>query len=373
MFEMLFDPSSPFLWVLLIAVIAGAIAVISRPFSTYVKFVYPNAKFEAMGNPFINESELDKVIENKDLTGFKETLSATRDYKITGDSIKEIQKSLDDVFIENIKMMKNDSSKKMKDFYDAYLEKLDTYLIKNAIKHKLQDRSIDEKIVENAFLLKTKELLNQIISAEKKELPSVLQNYGFEDEIINLISEENIDFLKLDIAIDRFIVKNFKNVKVPYKCDQAKKKFVNTLIDTNNIKYVLRAKQLGYDPDAIKQFSLGDGQEIASWKFNEMAEIESVPQIISSLEGTSYFESLKNSIEIYHKEKSVQVLENALDSNFLKLVKNISTQNYVTMGPTLRFLVSKEYEVKNLKIIAKGIGEGLSAEFIKPLLVREVA
>jgi vacuolar-type H+-ATPase subunit C/Vma6 len=50
---------------------------------------------------------------------------------------------------------------------------------------------------------------------------------------------------------------------------------------------------------------------------------------------------------------------------------NISTQNYVTIGPTIRFLVSKEYEIKNLKIIAKGIDENLSSDLIKKLIITE--
>jgi vacuolar-type H+-ATPase subunit C/Vma6 len=371
MFEMIFDPNSPILWILLVLIIVATIVIISRPFSTYVKFVYPNAKFEAMGNPFILEPELNKIIENKDLDGFKDALNQTKDYKVTGNSIKEIQKSLDDVFIKTVDMMKKDSSKKMHQFYDTYLEKIDSYLIKYAIKHKIQDKKLEKEIIENAFLPKTKTLLNRILTSEKKDLKNILMDYGFNKEITNIIDEEEVNFLKLDIEIERFILNKFREIKVPYKCIEAKKRLINIYIDTNNIKYILRAKQLEYDAESIMQFSLGEGQEIAKWKYNEMAKLENIPQIISSLEGTSYFEPLKNSIEIYHKEKSVQIFENELDSNFLSLVKNISTQNYTTIGPTIRFLVSKEYEIKNLKIIGKGIGEGLSSNFIKPLLIKE--
>ena len=81
---------------------------------------------------------------------------------------------------------------------------------------------------------------------------------------------------------------------------------------------------------------------------------------------------MKDIIENYAKDKSVQVLENALDSNLLRLVENISTKNYVTIGPTIRFIVSKEFEIENLKIIVKGINENLSSDIIKPFLVREV-
>lgn len=372
MFDILFDPNSPFIWIIIILIILFVIAIFSRSFSTYVKFVYPNAKFEAIGNPFVTELELNKLIEKKDLESLKETLNQTKDYKILGDSIKDIQKSLDDVFIKNVNMMKKDSSKKMNIFFDTYLEKIDSYLIKNVIKYKLENKAFDKEIIDNAFLLKTKEILNKISSSDKKDLINILNKYDFSKIIIDIVSEKDVNFLKLDISIDRFIINKFKEIKVPYKCDQAKKRFINSLIDTNNIKYILRAKQLNYDPESIKQFFLGEGQEIASWKYNEMAQLESIPQVISSLEGTSYFEPLKNAIEIFHKEKSVQIFENELDNNFLKLVRNISTQNYVTIGPTIRFLVSKEFEIRNLKIIVKGIGEGLSSDFIKPLLIKEV-
>ena len=102
-----------------------------------------------------------------------------------------------------------------------------------------------------------------------------------------------------------------------------------------------------------------------------MTELESVSHVISSLEGLSYYDALKNSIEDYNKEKSVQVLENALDSHLLKIMEDISTQNYVTIGPTIRYIVSKEYEIENLKIIAKGVSEGLSSDIIKSLLTKE--
>jgi vacuolar-type H+-ATPase subunit C/Vma6 len=54
-------------------------------------------------------------------------------------------------------------------------------------------------------------------------------------------------------------------------------------------------------------------------------------------------------------------------------MKDISTQNYVTIGPTIRFLVSKEFEIKNLKIVAKGVDEHLSSELIKGFLIKEAA
>jgi len=194
---------------------------------------------------------------------------------------------------------------------------------------------------------------------------------GFSEEILDLTSDKDTGFLALDSLIDKYVINKFKEVKIPYKCEPGKQKFIKTMIDISNIRNVLRGKQLKYDEQSCMQLFLGEGQEIASWKYKEMCEVDSVSQIISSLEGTSYYNILKDSIEDYNKENSVQILENALDCIFLKIVKEISTQNYVTIGPTIRFLTFKEFEIRNLKIIAKGVDENLSIEMINNYLIKE--
>ena len=120
MIEMLFDPYNYPFWIFIIVILAGAMIVISRPFSTYIKFAYPNAKFEAIGNPFIKEKELNRLFDSKNLHEFKDTLNISKDYDITGENTQEIQHSLDKSLIQTISLSKKDSSKDMYDFYDIY-------------------------------------------------------------------------------------------------------------------------------------------------------------------------------------------------------------------------------------------------------------
>jgi V/A-type H+-transporting ATPase subunit C len=334
-------------------------------------FAYPNAKFEAIGNPYTIEKELNSIVESKDLSEFKDTLNSLRDYNVTVEDTYSIQKSLDENFLQTIDMMRKDSSKKMNDFYDIYLERIDIYLIKNELK-KIFLGKTEEVDIEGAILPKTEEFFIKLKESGKENLPDLLKKYGFTNELIEAISKEPINPLKIDVNIDRYIIDKLKQVEVPYKCEKAKQNYIKRIVDVSNIKNVLRAKQLGYDVNTCKILYLGEGREIAPWKFNEISELEQPPQIISSLEGTSYFNVLKDAIEQYNSENSVQVLENVLDGYFLKIIRDISIQHYLNLGPTLRFLVSKEFEIKNLKVIAKGIGESLSSDIIKRYLITEV-
>ena len=371
MLENIFDPNNFLFWILVIGILAGIITFVFRSSLAYFKFVYPNAKFEAMGNPFLTEKELTRVFGSKDITNFKELLNTLRDYKVTGDTIYELQHSLDQHFIQTIEMMRKDSSKKMDDFFDIYIEKLDFYLIKNALKKRLNDEKIDEKIVEESNTQTTKKLLFKLLNCKKEEIPLILKNNGFTKEVIVASSAEKVDFLALDATLDKYIIKKFKQLKVPQKCEKGKQKFVNYVVDTLNIKNILRVKHIGYDNESCYKLFLGEGQELAYWKFKQICEATLISEVVSILAGTSFYNPLKDALENYNKEKSTQILENALDIQFLKIIRDISIENYNTIGQTLRFIISKEFEIKNLKIIAKGIGEGFPSDLIQKFVIKE--
>ena len=189
--EWLFNPAGYPFWIIIIITIAGAIAILSRPFSTYVKFVYPNAKYEAMGNPYVIEKKLDSIVESKNLNDFKENLNTSKDYKIKGENSYDVQKSLDESFYQTIKMMKKDSSKKMQKFYDNYLEKIDMYLVKKELRNKLRNNKVDEKSIEQAILPKTKKLLFNIKETEKEKLVKLLIDFGFHEDIAKELKNQD--------------------------------------------------------------------------------------------------------------------------------------------------------------------------------------
>lgn len=370
-FEQLLNPHNPLLWVLLIEIVGGTAAVLARPFSTYIKFVYPNAKFEAIGNPFLHEKNLGGLLQSKDLTAFVENINAYKDYVISGNTTKEIQHSFDTHFFAIVEMMRRDSTKKLDAFYNAYLQKYDIHLIKNELNNLLVPQKSSQDLQAKAMLQENKQLLRDLHSSDPDQKVSVLKAYGFSDEFLSVLQDKNVSKQLLDIQIDKFSIQRLDQSPVPYKCEAGKHHFIGIIRDMRNVKNLIRAKHLSYDNDTCKSLFIGEGREIADWKYDELAEAESVSHVISGLEATSYYEPLKNAIESYSKENSVQYLENALDSHLIRLVREVSQQFFVTIGPTIRFLVSKEFEVQNLKVVAKGVAERLSPDRIQRLLITE--
>ena len=85
MLENILNPYEPPFWILIASILIVVIGLISRPFLTHIKFAYPNALFEAIGNPFLDDKQLGGLVESRDLNTFKESLNSSKDYNIEGD------------------------------------------------------------------------------------------------------------------------------------------------------------------------------------------------------------------------------------------------------------------------------------------------
>ncbi|MBS3801814.1 MAG: V-type ATPase subunit [Candidatus Thermoplasmatota archaeon] len=372
--DVLFNPNSPYMWLLIIGIIAGALAIIIRPFATFAKFAYPNAKFESIGNPFVKETNLQRYLDLSDLQQFIDQLNTQKDYNISETITSRIQTELDHQFVNTIHMMKQDSTKKMQPFYDTYLELIDANLLKTALKQHITENHIDENLSDHAVSSAIKKHLLILSKTDSEEILAVLNQLQYPDYITSLITAEEKKFssFALDAAVDTLFITQLKNTKVPYKCTEAKDVFIKRMIDIRTIKHLLRAKHLSYDADHCEQLLIDEGYELAFWKQKDLCTAENTADLINKLEGTQYYTSLKNKLDQdTSKIGSVQPYTDAIDLFWLHLVKNISTAHYSTMGPSLRFLEYKQIEIRNLKIIAKGIAEKMPSTLISPLLITE--
>lgn len=372
MFDLLFDPGNFIVWILIVSIIIGAVAVISRPFASFVQFAYPNAKYEAIGNPYIKKSNCEKISESETLDQFIDQLNTQKDYQIQASTASEIQTRLDDHFIAMIDQMKQDHGKKMKAFFDAYIDFTHTWMIKEVIRGVHQHTEIDtESLITTSTSEMVTRFLKEITAATDEEINAVLSSYGFDASFIDLIGKEDTISIQLDSGIDQFFIKKMNQVSVPYKCQQAKHEYVSRLIDIISTKHILRAKQMKYHEKLCQLFVIGDGYEIPTWKFKELCEAEAIKDVVDILDGTSYHPFLKKAMDHYESSSSVQPLLTSLDEAMLDVVKQISQQYYVSIGPSIRFMVSKQIEITNLKIISKGIAERIKKDMITSLLITE--
>ena len=351
-----------------VAVIIMLITFMSyyRTIVSIARFAYPVARTRAIGNPFIKKEKLFELATAKTVS---EAISMIEKEGYHVDE-KNVENSLNEYSINNMKKLAGVVPENSKAVFDAFLTKIEIEQIKKLIRMKYSNAG-KEDIMKKILPVKKLDtaLISELSDAKDVEnLVSMLKETSFNDAFKTDVYE----LLILERSLDKYAYEKLRNaylridtgIQVPVSV------FAGRTADIINIKILLRARKMGYTTEETEKFLLGKGREIAEWKLHEIVSAASVSDIVSELEGTSYAKFLKEKLPEAEKA-GIYVLENALDRYFLKIVSMLSSEHSLTIGPLLMFVVAKEYEIRNINAVIKGISEGLSSEKMESLLVYE--
>lgn len=147
--------------------------------------------------------------------------------------------------------------------------------------------------------------------------------------------------------------------------------FISVLIDIQNVKTLIRAKHGGWSQDDVRLCLVSGGQYLPAWQIARLNEMMSLPDLISQLAGTRFDPYLTPEMREYPTPTSLMRLDIALDRMLLDTVYRLGLEYYHSGGPLVKYLVSKEYELRNIRVILSGIAEELDAEIISRMVVFE--
>lgn len=333
-------------------------------------FTYPNAKFRGQGNPFIKEKELSPLVESRNINEvFSEVKNKGFDIsKESREDIDQVEREIEKNNLELIKKAKRASPYETKPLVDAWLTRYDVKMAKKAIK---SVRKGGEKEEIKTKLMPVKMIDESIIESmasarNMQELISVLKETELEEVLAG--EDWGEDFFQLDVELDKFAFDRLKKsvMKVDTQERSPVKLFIGKYIDIYNLKIIVRGINEGIDNDTLKECLLPDGWELKRWKLEQMVESKNLEEALVELEGTDYAELRKEGTA-----KGLFEIEMMLDSILLSVSSKLMSENVLRVGPVLKYLVSKELESRNLRVLIRGIKEGVSPERIKGMMIME--
>ena len=201
-----------------------------------------------------------------------------------------------------------------------------------------------------------KDLSNMLIDLGREDLNELKRKIdtdnfrdlkgNVEKAVLEVISdfEANKDPQKIDIIVDRYMFKELDEIKksLNYKFTD---KLVNAMIDSTNVRTLLRVKKQG------------KGREFAS-------EVLVTGGAIST---SIYSDLIKEGVESYIATNSANLLEKLSDNYIMDLMKS---GKLVTFGPEriLSYIYAKETEIKIIRIIMVGKLNNITEEVIRERL-----
>lgn len=144
---------------------------------------------------------------------------------------------------------------------------------------------------------------------------------------------------------------------------------LGTQIDNLNLGTVFRAARENLDPGQSEKYFLTGGRDIDLEKYQRLAIMSDVDQILDVLHGTRYGKVLDEAATTYLSTTSLAVFERALEDYFVRRVTMLGTRDPLGVGIPLAYLWAKQNEVTNLRIIVKGKAIGLPLDRTRKELI----
>ncbi len=229
-------------------------------------------------------------------------------------------------------------------------------------------------LLKGKFL--SKDLSNLLIDLGKEDLHELKRKIegdafnGLKGNVQKAVEEAVADFevnkdpQNIDIIVDRYMFKELVEIKkkLNYKFTD---KLVNAIIDTTNIRTLLRIKKQGKGREFANEVIV-DGGEIR--KDTLVSIINDTPEnILSRLSSSSYTNLVNPGIEGYITSNSASLLEKLSDNYVMDIMKGAKL---ATFGPEriLSYIYAKETEIKVIRIIMIGKLNNIAEEVIRERL-----
>jgi len=371
-------PSVEAFLALLVIVLAifGAIVYIStiKPVLSMFPYTYPNARVRARMGRIFNEKQFSEIIESGNIEEVKNYLRGYPDYAKYIDQYP-LEKALDTLLAENYDLVARITPENSRDAFKFLLKKWDIRNIKSIVIAKAVGLNADDTLDLIVPYGDLTDKLDALIEADNiTEVLGALEGTEYapilEDAIP--IYQETGMLLPLEASLDKYLLENLLRTVATPEDDNTSylKNYVGDMVDSTNLKIILRAKVDGLKFEDIEPYMISDGYQIREWKLKDLLETEDVAGGVSGLEGSDYAAILSGAMADYNETGSISAFETALDNHVNDTAKKISLKNQFGIGPMIGFLSRKEMEIKNLKIIARGKREeGYSPAQIKEMLI----
>jgi len=296
----------------------------------------------------ITADEALKVLQETEYGCFMGSIKSADDYEIIlSDELKRLFNVMYEI-------------SPVKALVDLMSIKYDYHNIKVILKGMFLKEDLSHLIIPVGSLDSSK-LKELIENRNLGEFPQILRE-GI-DETISSFENTN-DPQMIDIILDKYMFKSLIHIKNEIN-DTFTDKYVAALIDSTNLKTLLRVKKQNKDREFLKAVIIEDGS-IDSDKFLGMLNDE-IQNISTKLATSNYAEFIKNGIEYYAKTSSVSLLEKLVDNYIMDIMKDAKIIPF-GVQPILAYIYAKETEIKIIRIIMVGKINNISGELVRERL-----
>src|SRR3989338_2294828 len=205
-----------------------------------------------------------------------------------------------------------------------------------------------------------KESIEQVLKGNK------IADFSLLEKGLAYLKEKN-SLAMIENALDRFYYDNLIEFSKLLPQEGALfRKFLVMEVEILNVLTLLR----------LKKSKIGNAGEfiitargLINPRIAKMLELDDFDALIKALEDTQYKKAIDKGVEDFKNTGSLITLETELYKYLLKQSSLLLHQHPLSVNIILGFMLAKDIEIRNLRILIKGKQLGLNEEFIEKQLV----
>jgi vacuolar-type H+-ATPase subunit C/Vma6 len=139
------------------------------------------------------------------------------------------------------------------------------------------------------------------------------------------------------------------------------------IIDLANLQITMRAIIEGIGPDAA-EFIIAGGYRITDKAIKELLPLK-ITDILAKLGDAQYQDIANEVFTNYEKTKSITAVDETIDKHKFRMLKEMLSPRVLSPLVMAWYLILKEVEIRNLRLVLKAIIDGVPVQEIKNYLV----
>lgn len=324
------------------------------------QYAYSVSRIRAIERKLLDKGKLDRMVEAKSPEEALKVLQEADYGNPSSDTLNiyDYENLLGDEYKKVYLLLKEIAPDP--EVFDLFLLTNDYHNIKVILKAEFSGQD-DSKLLTESGSIPTEKLKSMIKERNLANIPSVMKSSI--EECIETYNK-TLDPQVIDIILDKA---NFKHMKeTALKSGNAFIiNLVTLFIDLANIKVFLRVKKLNKSFDFLQKVLLSGGS------INQKVFIDNLDTPLDSFVDAMRFNSLgafiQEGIESFKITGNLTKFEKLSDNYIMAYVKRAK---YVSLGiePLVGYLMAKEMEIKNAKIVMVGKINNISNEVIRERL-----
>ncbi|MCL0069823.1 V-type ATPase subunit [Dehalococcoidia bacterium] len=257
----------------------------------------------------------------------------------------------------------------MRSMLKKHLVKYDVLNIKAALQGILADRKA--RMIPMG-IIGSHGLLHELSNVEDIEsLIEILRRCGLERYADVLSLAETVDVksrLTLESRLDGAYYQDMLAAAGDLREGHVLSSALGFVIDLLNLQMVLRSVARGSGHE-VMEYTLSGGCMLSAEVISELLSLK-LPDIPSRLEDTFYHQVGQEVVVNYEKTHSLTAIEEVIDKHRFQLLRDTLVPRVMMSSLLISwYLILKEMELRNLRLVAKSILDNISLDGAKNLLV----